>query len=142
MTTSRGRSAAIIGSGQTGVTAALGLLDNGFDVTLYSDGVDGAASALRTITELHRDYIDWDLPEVAELAVIEDDPHSWLTGAVARWCAMGSATPPEVIRSPPSVIQQQRSTRSLGPAPGRTRAGRDTGPTRLPHMTAGSTPPG
>ncbi|WP_024804055.1 styrene monooxygenase/indole monooxygenase family protein [Nocardia sp. BMG51109] len=31
------RSAAIIGAGQTGVTAALGLLDAGFDVTVYSD---------------------------------------------------------------------------------------------------------
>jgi hypothetical protein len=36
-TTWNGRSAAIIGAGQTGVTAALGLLDNGFDVTVYSD---------------------------------------------------------------------------------------------------------
>ena len=31
------RSAAIVGAGQTGVTAALGLLDAGFEVTLYSD---------------------------------------------------------------------------------------------------------
>ncbi|WP_280393585.1 styrene monooxygenase/indole monooxygenase family protein [Nocardia brasiliensis] len=31
------RSAAVIGAGQTGATAALGLLDAGFDVTLYSD---------------------------------------------------------------------------------------------------------
>ncbi|WP_067712658.1 styrene monooxygenase/indole monooxygenase family protein [Nocardia yamanashiensis] len=31
------RTAAVIGAGQTGVTAALGLLDAGFDVTLYSD---------------------------------------------------------------------------------------------------------
>jgi 2-polyprenyl-6-methoxyphenol hydroxylase-like FAD-dependent oxidoreductase len=31
------RRAAVIGAGQTGVTAALGLLDNGFAVTLYSD---------------------------------------------------------------------------------------------------------
>ncbi|WP_062987462.1 styrene monooxygenase/indole monooxygenase family protein [Nocardia anaemiae] len=31
------RSAAVIGAGQTRVTAALGLLDAGFDVTLYSD---------------------------------------------------------------------------------------------------------
>ncbi|OBB13545.1 oxygenase [Mycolicibacterium setense] len=37
MTTSSGRTAAVIGAGQTGVTAALGLLDNGFDVTVYSD---------------------------------------------------------------------------------------------------------
>ncbi|MFG3616642.1 styrene monooxygenase/indole monooxygenase family protein [Nocardia sp. NPDC047654] len=31
------RSAAVIGAGQTGVTAALGLLDAGFDVTIYSE---------------------------------------------------------------------------------------------------------
>lgn len=31
------RTAAVVGAGQTGVTAALGLLDAGFDVTLYSD---------------------------------------------------------------------------------------------------------
>ncbi|TQM29899.1 styrene monooxygenase/indole monooxygenase family protein [Nocardia bhagyanarayanae] len=31
------RSAAVIGAGQAGVTAALGLLDAGFEVTLYSD---------------------------------------------------------------------------------------------------------
>ncbi|MEC3956051.1 styrene monooxygenase/indole monooxygenase family protein [Nocardia sp. CDC153] len=31
------RSAVVIGAGQTGVTAALGLLDAGFEVTLYSD---------------------------------------------------------------------------------------------------------
>ncbi|WP_280267115.1 styrene monooxygenase/indole monooxygenase family protein [Nocardia wallacei] len=31
------RSAAIVGAGQTGVTAALGLLDAGFEVTVYSD---------------------------------------------------------------------------------------------------------
>ncbi|MFG1790389.1 styrene monooxygenase/indole monooxygenase family protein [Nocardia sp. NPDC049149] len=31
------RSAAVIGAGQTGVTAALGLLDAGFEVTIYSD---------------------------------------------------------------------------------------------------------
>ena len=34
---SSNRRAAIIGAGQTGVTAALGLLDAGFDVTVYSD---------------------------------------------------------------------------------------------------------
>ncbi|MGH3952668.1 MAG: cadherin repeat domain-containing protein, partial [Mycobacterium sp.] len=37
MTTRHGRRAAIIGAGQTGATAALGLLDKGFDVTIYSD---------------------------------------------------------------------------------------------------------
>ena len=54
MTTSSGRTAAIIGAGQTGVTAALGLLDNGFDVTVYSerdqatlrDGVPATGTAL------------------------------------------------------------------------------------------------
>lgn len=45
-------------------------------------GATSAASALEVVTGLHRDYIDWDLPEVQALKVIEDDPHSWLTGAV------------------------------------------------------------
>jgi len=35
--TSSTRKAAVIGAGQTGATAALGLLDAGFDVTLYSE---------------------------------------------------------------------------------------------------------
>lgn len=47
-------------------------------------GVHSATSALQTIVELHRDYIDWDLPEVTEFKVIDEDPHSWLTGAVTQ----------------------------------------------------------
>lgn len=41
-----------------------------------------AASAHRIATELYRDYIDWDLPEVLATTVLDDDPHSWLKGAV------------------------------------------------------------
>ncbi|MEV0711288.1 styrene monooxygenase/indole monooxygenase family protein [Nocardia aurea] len=43
---------------------------------------DSAESAHRIVTELYRDYIDWDLPEVLATKVISDDPHSWLKGAV------------------------------------------------------------
>ncbi|MCX2713683.1 styrene monooxygenase/indole monooxygenase family protein [Mycolicibacterium sp. J2] len=46
--------------------------------------VTSAESALAVAVELHRDYLDWDLPEVLELRVIEEDPHSWLTGAVTQ----------------------------------------------------------
>ncbi len=45
---------------------------------------DSAQSALDIVTALHRDYIDWDLPEVGELKVIDEDPHSWLKGAVTQ----------------------------------------------------------
>lgn len=47
-------------------------------------GVTDAASALEVATGLHRDHIDWDLPEVTQFRVIEEDPHSWLTGAVTQ----------------------------------------------------------
>ncbi|MUM16028.1 cadherin repeat domain-containing protein [Mycobacterium sp. CBMA271] len=47
-------------------------------------GVDSASSALQAVTEVHRDYLDWDLPEVLSLNVIEEDPHSWITGAVTQ----------------------------------------------------------
>ena len=47
-------------------------------------GVTDAASALEVATGLHRDHIDWDLPEVTRFRVIEEDPHSWLTGAVTQ----------------------------------------------------------
>ncbi|MBF5000926.1 NAD(P)-binding protein [Nocardia sp. BSTN01] len=43
---------------------------------------DSAESAHRIVTELYRDYIDWDLPEVLATKVIAEDPHSWLKGAV------------------------------------------------------------
>lgn len=46
-------------------------------------GAENAQSALDIVTELHRDYIDWDLPEVSEFRVL-DDPHSWLKGAVTQ----------------------------------------------------------
>lgn len=46
--------------------------------------VTDADTALSVATELHRDHIDWDLPEVSQLRVIEEDPHSWLTGAVTQ----------------------------------------------------------
>ncbi|AYF75448.1 cadherin repeat domain-containing protein [Nocardia yunnanensis] len=43
---------------------------------------DSAAGAHRIVQDLYRDYIDWDLPEVLATRVIEEDPHSWLKGAV------------------------------------------------------------
>ena len=41
-----------------------------------------AASTLETVKQLYRDYIDWDVPEIEATKVIEEDPHSWLKGAV------------------------------------------------------------
>ena len=41
-----------------------------------------AETALEIVTELHRDFLPWDLPEVLQLEVIAQDPHSWLKGAV------------------------------------------------------------
>lgn len=43
---------------------------------------DSAESAHRIVTELYRDYLDWDLPEVLATRVLAEDPHSWLKGAV------------------------------------------------------------
>ncbi len=51
--------------------------------------VTDAASALEVTTGLHRDYIDWDLPEVNQFRVIDEDPHSWLTGAVTQLVRRG-----------------------------------------------------
>lgn len=45
---------------------------------------DSAQSALDIITALHRDYIDWDLPEVSVARTLDEDPHSWLKGAVTQ----------------------------------------------------------
>jgi len=42
-----------------------------------------AQTALEIVTDLHRDFIPWDLPEVLQPEVISQDPHSWLKGAVA-----------------------------------------------------------
>ncbi|MQY17813.1 styrene monooxygenase/indole monooxygenase family protein [Nocardia macrotermitis] len=43
---------------------------------------DSASSAHEIVKQIYRDYIDWDLPEVLSTQVIEEDPHSWLKGAV------------------------------------------------------------
>jgi 2-polyprenyl-6-methoxyphenol hydroxylase-like FAD-dependent oxidoreductase len=48
-----------------------------------------AESALRIVTELHRDYLPWDLPEVLQFKVIADDPHSWLRGGVTPAVRLG-----------------------------------------------------
>lgn len=45
---------------------------------------DSAQSALDIVTALHRDYIDWDLPEVSAARVLDGDRHSWLKGAVTQ----------------------------------------------------------
>lgn len=47
----------------------------------FGDARD-AASAHRVVTEIHRDYVAWDLPEIEATRVIREDPHSWLRGAV------------------------------------------------------------
>lgn len=31
---------------------------------------------------MHRDYVEWDLPEITATTVIPQDPHAWLAGAV------------------------------------------------------------
>jgi 2-polyprenyl-6-methoxyphenol hydroxylase-like FAD-dependent oxidoreductase len=45
-------------------------------------GISNASDAMRVVRELHRDYLPWDLPEIEAMEVIEDDPFSWLKGAV------------------------------------------------------------
>jgi 2-polyprenyl-6-methoxyphenol hydroxylase-like FAD-dependent oxidoreductase len=45
-------------------------------------GATNAATALEVVTDLHRDFLPWDLPEVLQVEVIPEDPHSWLKGAV------------------------------------------------------------
>ncbi|OMC39860.1 oxygenase [Mycobacterium sp. GA-1841] len=64
--------------------AFLGWARPGSDWERRFAGADSAQSALDIVAALHRDYIDWDLPEVNELTIIEDDPHSWLKGAVTQ----------------------------------------------------------
>lgn len=64
--------------------AFLGWAHPGSDWDRRFSTVTDAATALEIATGLHRDYIDWDLPEVSRLQVIEEDPHSWLTGAVTQ----------------------------------------------------------
>jgi 2-polyprenyl-6-methoxyphenol hydroxylase-like FAD-dependent oxidoreductase len=53
---------------------------------------DSAASALDIVQNLYRDYIEWDLPEVLALKTIEEDPHSWLEGAVRPVVRSGVGT--------------------------------------------------
>lgn len=64
--------------------AFLGWAHPGSDWDRRFATVTDAVSALRVATGLHHDYIDWDLPEVSRLRVIDEDPHSWLTGAVTQ----------------------------------------------------------
>ena len=64
--------------------AFLGWAHPGSDWERRFGTVRDATTALEIATGLHRDYIDWDLPEVSRLQVIEEDPHSWLTGAVTQ----------------------------------------------------------
>ncbi|MGU3499596.1 styrene monooxygenase/indole monooxygenase family protein [Mycobacterium sp. C31M] len=64
--------------------AFLGWAHPGSDWAHRFASVTDAVSALEVTTGLHRDYIDWDLPEVSRLRVIEEDRHSWLTGAVTQ----------------------------------------------------------
>lgn len=69
--------------------AFLGWARPGSDWERRFAAVTDATSALAVTTDLHRDYLDWDLPEVSGLQVIEEDPHSWLTGAVTQLVRTG-----------------------------------------------------
>jgi 2-polyprenyl-6-methoxyphenol hydroxylase-like FAD-dependent oxidoreductase len=60
----------------------LGFAKPGSDWERRFAAADDAASAHRIVTDVHRDYVDWDLPEVSATSVIRGDPHSWLRGAV------------------------------------------------------------
>ncbi|AFP40699.1 styrene monooxygenase/indole monooxygenase family protein [Mycolicibacterium smegmatis] len=64
--------------------AFLGWARPGSDWERRFSAADGPASALDVVNDLYRDYIDWDAAEVSALRVIEDDPHSWLKGAVTQ----------------------------------------------------------
>jgi 2-polyprenyl-6-methoxyphenol hydroxylase-like FAD-dependent oxidoreductase len=60
----------------------LGFAKPGSDWEHRFTGACDAASAHRIVVDVHRDYVDWDLPEIAATTVIPQDPHSWLRGAV------------------------------------------------------------
>jgi 2-polyprenyl-6-methoxyphenol hydroxylase-like FAD-dependent oxidoreductase len=60
----------------------LGFAKPGSDWEQRFVAASDTASAHRIVTDLHRDYVDWDLPEIASTTVITEDPHSWLRGAV------------------------------------------------------------
>ncbi|MBB5917524.1 2-polyprenyl-6-methoxyphenol hydroxylase-like FAD-dependent oxidoreductase [Nocardia transvalensis] len=62
--------------------AFLGWARPGSDWEKRFAAADSAESAHRIVTDLYRDYLDWDLPEVQATKVLAEDPHSWLKGAV------------------------------------------------------------
>src|SRR5690606_33249511 len=62
--------------------AFLGWARPGSDWEKRFTAADSAESAHRIVTDLYREYLDWDLPEVLATEVIAEDPHSWLKGAV------------------------------------------------------------
>lgn len=64
--------------------AFLGWARPGSDWERRFAAADSPASALEIVNDLHRAYIDWDAPEVSALRVIDEDPHSWLKGAVTQ----------------------------------------------------------
>lgn len=60
----------------------LGFAKPGSDWERRFAGAHDAASAHQIVTDVHRDYVGWDLPEVSATRVIAADPHSWLRGAI------------------------------------------------------------
>lgn len=60
----------------------LGFAKRGSDWERRFSEARDAASAHRIVLDIHREYVDWDLPEVSATRVIDADPHSWLLGAV------------------------------------------------------------
>jgi len=60
----------------------LGFAKPGSDWEQRFAAAEDATSAHRIVTDVHRDYVDWDLPEISATSVISQDPHSWLRGAV------------------------------------------------------------
>ncbi|MDT5229732.1 MAG: hypothetical protein QOI39_232 [Mycobacterium sp.] len=60
----------------------LGFAKPGSDWERRFAAAKDATSAHRIVTEIHRNYVDWDLPEISATTVIPQDPHSWLRGAV------------------------------------------------------------
>ncbi|KXO91781.1 oxygenase [Tsukamurella pulmonis] len=51
--------------------------------------VTDAQSALDVVVSIYRDYFPDDLPDIEKLRVIEQDPHSWLRGAVTPTVRQG-----------------------------------------------------
>ncbi|MDX1891141.1 styrene monooxygenase/indole monooxygenase family protein [Mycolicibacterium sp. 050158] len=60
----------------------LGFAKPGSDWARRFEGAHDVASAHRIVNEVHRDYVDWDVPEIASTTVIPGDRHAWLRGAV------------------------------------------------------------